>query len=60
MKKYRLEGEPEESEMVECDFGEYVKLEDFQKLAKKIDRLIGMNEDEDSIKASKLLSPFLV
>ena len=28
MKTYRLEGDPHEAEMVECEFGEYVKLEE--------------------------------
>jgi hypothetical protein len=28
MKRFRLEGDPHEAEMVECEFGEFVKLED--------------------------------
>ena len=28
MKRYRLEGEPQEAEMVECKSGEYVKIDD--------------------------------
>lgn len=32
MKTYRLEGEPQEAEMVECVFGTWVRLEDVQHL----------------------------
>lgn len=37
MKTFRLEGDPHEAEMVECEFGEFVKLEDVEK---EINRLI--------------------
>ena len=44
MKTYRLEGDPHEAEMVECEFGEYVKLEeiDDETLLKSTDLLAQM------------------
>ena len=36
IKTYRLEGEPQEAEMVECIFGTWVKLEDVQHLGPPI------------------------
>ncbi len=37
MKKFRLEGDPHEAEMVECEFGDYVKLEDVESLERERD-----------------------
>ena len=36
MKKFRLEGDPHEAEMVECEFGEFVKLEDVEEEIKAL------------------------
>jgi hypothetical protein len=35
MKKFRLEGDPHEAEMVECEFGEFVKLEEAESLERE-------------------------
>jgi len=36
MKKFRLEGDPHEAEMVECEFGEFVKLSDAEKEIRRL------------------------
>jgi len=47
MKTYRLEGEPQEAEMVECEFGEYVKREDADELRELV-KLITVQEMSDN------------
>ena len=65
MKKYRLEGEPQEAEMIECDVGEYVKFEDAEKMERQLnialDRIhdLLMPEDGHAQKeAEKFLKQF--
>ena len=45
MKKYRLEGEPQEAEMVECDVGEYVKVEDAEKIERQLEMALDRIHD---------------
>jgi len=55
MKKYRLEGEPQEAEMVECDVGEYVKVEDAEKIERQLKMALDHIKALDHINA--LLMP---
>ncbi len=51
MKKFRLEGDPHEAEMVECEFGEFVKLSDAEKEIERLKNIIEcLKEDLNSLK----------
>lgn len=65
MKRYRLEGEPQEAEMVECDVGEYVKLKDAEQMERQLnmalDRIRDLLMPEDGYaqkEAEKFLEQF--
>lgn len=45
MKRYRLEGEPQEAEMVECDVGEYVKLKDAEQMERQLNMALDRIRD---------------
>ena len=47
MKKFRLEGDPHEAEMVECEFGEFVKLSDAEKEIERLKNIIEYLKEED-------------
>jgi hypothetical protein len=47
MKKFRLEGDPHEAEMVECEFGEFVKLSDVEKEIERLKNIIEYLKEED-------------
>jgi hypothetical protein len=50
MKKFRLEGDPHEAEMVECEFGEFVKLSDAEKEIERLKNIIEcLKEDLNSL-----------
>ena len=50
MKKFRLEGDPHEAEMVECEFGEFVKLSDAEKENERLKNIIEcLKEDLNSL-----------
>ena len=57
MKKFRLEGDPHEAEMVECEFGEFVKLSDAEKEIERLKNIIEYLK-EASEKEKKLNKPF--
>jgi hypothetical protein len=46
MQKFRLEGDPHEAEMVECEFGEFVKLEDVEEEIKRLNNIIKILKEE--------------
>ena len=47
MKKFRLEGDPHEAEMVECEFGEFVKLEDVEIEVERLNDIINILKEEN-------------
>ena len=52
MQKFRLEGDPHEAEMVECEFGEFVKLEDVEEEIKRLNDIINILKEEQQYNKS--------